>query len=259
MDAKMKRGQMAIWVILAIILAASILLFFALQKKPEATTISGSAPIEVTIFVEQCIESHVQDAVALMLPHGGFVNPVNSVWFDKKPVEYLCENIGWYEPCVNQHPMLVREMEKEIVKYLGDGRMDDCFEMMKAEVSVRSGSVNFLDVVPEIDVDLEPDKILVNIKRDTEISIRGESKILHNYRTEIISPAYNLAEVAREIAKQEATYCHFEYIGYKAIYPRYTVKPYEMSTPTTIYLIEDTETNQQMRIAIRSCAIPPGL
>jgi len=61
------------------------------------------------------------------------------------------------------------------------------------------------------------------------------------------------------IAGYEARYCYFDYAGYSLNYPRYKVTAHEMSEPTTIYMINDTDTGKYLMTAVRGCAIPPGV
>ena len=65
--------------------------------------------------------------------------------------------------------------------------------------------------------------------------------------------------IAMGIDEQEAEYCYVEYVGYRILYPRYSIEPYYMSDPTVIYTVRDTLTNEKMMVAIRSCAIPAGI
>ena len=77
----------------------------------------------------------------------------------------------------------------------------------------------------------------------------------------MISPLFDLANIAREIVNQEAKYCNFEYLGFMLFYPRFNIDKKAVGSAETtskIYIIEDRATNKRLFIAIRSCAIPPG-
>ena len=62
-----------------------------------------------------------------------------------------------------------------------------------------------------------------------------------------------------EISNQEAKYCYFEYVGYMLLYPKMDIEKFAMSDSTKIYTLKDKKSDKEMNIAIRSCAIPPGI
>ena len=88
---------------------------------------------------------------------------------------------------------------------------------------------------------------------------RGNTQIIDGFDVQIISPLYDLVNVAVEIANQEAKYCYFEYVGYQVLYPNFDIRKFAFSEGTKIYTIKDKYSDKEMNIAIRSCAIPPGI
>ncbi len=257
MDEKMKkRGQMTIWIIIAVFLAASVILFLFIERK-------ASEPIEVAVeegnpkqFIKKCVENYADEAVAILLPQGGFIEPEQSIMYKGINVSYLCYNRGNYHPCINQHPMLLSEMQKVIENYV-EPRVDSCFNELKTELEKRNFDVSMGEM--EMNVALAPKRIYVDIQREMTISQRGESSSYDNFDVEIISPLYDLARIAMEIANQEAEYCYFEFVGYMILYPEFKIKKDSLSESSSIYVIEDKKSGKIMNIAIRGCAIPPGL
>jgi len=259
MDVKMKRGQVAVWVILAVVLVGAIILFFSLGGERNIVDITepgGVDFVNAPSFMQTCTQKYVLDVVDIMLPQGGFVIPENTIWFNNSNVEYLCENIGFYEPCVNQHPLYIRELEEEIKNYIFP-KVGECFNELEEEIEKRGGEVEFGGLV--IDVNLEADRIFVTLDRDVEIEKKGVRKTYESFDVVVTSPIYNLAVIAVEIAAQEAQYCYFENAGYSVYYPRYKIERHPMSVSTKIYTIRDRETGKEMMTAIRSCAMPAGI
>ncbi len=257
--SRFNKGQVTIWIILGIVLVVSIVLFFILGRNinfvqpPE-----GESVFDVQAAVDSCVQKYTTEAVDLMLPQGGFVEPENAKFFDNTNIEYLCENIGYYNPCVQQHSMLLREMEQEIVSYLTP-RVSGCLNEMKQGVKKRQGKIVIEPGAPRIYVNLEPDRILVRTEKQMKISMKGQTRTYDSFESIVIHPAYDLGSVAVEIAAQEAKYCNFEYVGYKIMYPRFTITKYVTSDSSNIYTIIDTKTDKKMNIAIRSCLIPAGI
>jgi len=154
-----KKGQIAIWVILALVLVGAILLFAFMQKKPLA---GGAAGFEIEPYIQQCVSQAVNEAVEIMLPQGGFLSPANFRIYNDTNISYLCLHTGFFKPCINQHPMLINEMSREIEGYIKP-RVDSCFNSLSKEVDNKNGELTLGEM--SFNVSMAPEKIFVNIKR----------------------------------------------------------------------------------------------
>ncbi len=250
-----KRGQMAIWVIVAMAIVISIVLFFFLRGdiKPETSERVEENP---SGFISNCVKENANNAADIILPQGGFANPKHSKHYNGINISYLCYNAGNYNPCINEHPILINEIKDEIKNYIAP-RIEQCFEIYKFEMEKRNAIVEL--GVMNLELKLAPDRIFVDIEREVDIKSKEESFSYDKFDIEIISPLYDLARVAMEIASQEAEYCYFEYVGYMILYPKYRIQRDILSDSTEIYTIIDKNSAKEMNIAIRSCVIPPGL
>ncbi len=252
--ARGKRGQVAIFVILALILVASIILFFTIERK---VTTSVQEGFNAGAYIQQCAREYVDEAVELMLPQGGFIEPTNFRTYNKIHVAYLCENEGSYKGCVNQHPEFLSEMSREIENY-AEPRIGRCFDNMKSEIEKRRGEVSYGAM--DVNVSLAPDRVILEIEKSTTITIQESTQTINNYKVEVLSPLRELGRIANEIASQEARgqNCYFEYVGHNILYPKYKITPFMMSDGTAIYTIKDKRSGKELNIAIRSCAGPAG-
>jgi len=258
MDNKLikRKAQVAIWVIIAIGIVVIILGLFFLLKENSRIKISGENNLNPNSYIEICARNAVKEAVDIMLPQGGFLEPGSFKVYNDNKIEYLCLNTGYYRPCVNQHPMFLNEMKKEIETYVSP-RIDKCFNDLKNELEKKQNTVN---LGPQgIEVSFAPSRIFLNIERKMAVNAEDGTQGYQNFKVDIISPLYDLGLVAIEIAGQEAKYCYFEYVGYMIIYPKFNIEKFAMSDSTKIYTIEDKKTGKKLNIAIRSCAIPPGI
>ncbi|MCA9485376.1 MAG: hypothetical protein KC506_00865 [Nanoarchaeota archaeon] len=257
MDIKLRKGQVGIWVILGVVILALVIFLFYFRGEINPEVVPTGESLNEKTFIERCVEENVNEATEILLPQGGFVNPVNSRKYNRTEVEYLCENKGNYETCINQHPLLIKEIEKEIDNYISP-RIENCFEELVSE-SQKDGVEAVIGSGSNIEVNLVQDKVIVSVDKKITFIENGQNRDVRDYKIEVVNSAYNLAVIAMEIAGQEAKHCYFEYVGFGAIYPRYKIKPFGISDSTTIYEIRDNKSNQIMRIAVRSCAIPPGI
>lgn len=248
-----KKGQVTIWVIVAIVIVGMIILFFALRRLPQ---LPAKEVFEPQQYIEKCAKDSVNEAVGQMLPQGGFLEPKSFKLYNRTKITYLCENAGYFRPCIQQHPMFINEMGKEILGYI-EPRMENCFESMKKDVEDRKGSVEMEKM--NLSVSMAPGRIFVDVERKTRVTEGGSTKAYNSFNAEVLSPLYNLANVAIEIANNEAKYCYFEYVGYMILHPGLDIRKFMLSDSTKLYFIKDKQTGETMNIAIRGCAIPAGM
>jgi hypothetical protein len=247
------KGQVTIYIIIAILIISAIVLIFFVLFQPPQIQIHESNPVP---FIESCARKATEDALEIMLPQGGFIEPGNYKIYQNTKIEYLCDNTGNYLPCVNQHPVFIQTLESEIHNYI-QPIIQQCFIDLRNNLQDRNNQVELGRL--NINVDLGPERAKLNIQRQLTISKGQVTQTFSNFKTEILTPIYDLASVANEIASQEAKYCYFEYVGYMVLYPKFDIKAFTMSDSTAIYTIEDKPSRKIMNIAIRSCAIPPGI
>ncbi|MEK6849952.1 MAG: hypothetical protein AABX85_00060 [Nanoarchaeota archaeon] len=250
-----KKAQVALMVIVAMVIVAMIIiLFFILGKRP--TIILPGGETNVQSAVEKCARDAANEAVEKMIPQGGFVEPENYKVYKNTKVSYLCQNIGYYKPCINQHPMFINEEIKEIKNYV-EPIVRQCFDSFKTEMEKRNYEVSMDEM--QLNVSLATERIYIDIDRKIKLTKNEQTQTFDKYEIEIINPIYDLSKVAIEIASQEAKFCYFEYVGYMILYPKIGIEKFAFSDSTKIYTIQDKKSKKEMNIAIRSCAIPPGI
>ena len=108
-----KRGQLAIWIILAIVIVAVIILLFAFRI-PQRYIL----PSKPNIQLQDCIINDLKNAIGEVSKKGGSVNPVNSISYEGEKVEYLCYTNQYYQTCVNQQPLLRQHVERELLEQI---------------------------------------------------------------------------------------------------------------------------------------------
>jgi len=261
MAKKVRKGLASVWIILAIIIVVALLILFFMNVRTKNVTPPGSGDLfAIQTFLADCVDEHVTEVVDIMLPQGGFVEPKNPVKFNGTYIEYMCETVQFFEPCVQQHPMILREMEAEIKNYIFND-LDFCFNEMRLEYGKRNWEIEYFSDL-DFDVDLDPGKVVLKISRDLAIDSGIERRTLSEFDVEVSSPAYDLTKVAIDIAAQigDPDLCYFEHRGYSIVYPRFKIDLYDqMPDSTKIYTINDVYTGKRMRIAVRSCALQRGL
>jgi hypothetical protein len=254
LKTKNRRGQIALWVIIAIVIVAGVLMMILLKKNPLVPTTLGENDFQAKI--EKCAKDSVNSAIDIMLPQGGFLQPTNFKVYKNTNISYLCQNIGYFKPCINQHPMLINEEVSEIENY-AKPKTENCFQTAKSEFEKNGYSVSMDNM--QFNITLASDRVFLNIHRKVVLSKDERIESFEDFNININNPIYDLSKVAIEISNQEAKYCYFEYVGYMMLYPRFGIKKFAMSDSTKIYTVIDKYSNKEINFATRSCAIPPGI
>jgi hypothetical protein len=251
------KGQIAIFVIIAMIIVAMILLLFLVSRKSNVGVVGKvESEIDVRGFIDRCTRKVTEESVDIMLPQGGFLDPMNYKMYKDNKVAYICENRGNFRPCINQHPMLLNEMKDELKKYTLP-KIDDCFNQLKQQFESKGSSVEMGSL--SFDFSFAPNRIFVDIYRSMKIVKQDGTFNFDKYKVSVISPLYDLGLVSLEIANQESEYCYFEYVGWMALNPDIRVDKFTLSDSTGIYSITQKASNKTMNVAIRGCAIPAGI
>ncbi|RMD66981.1 hypothetical protein D6817_02865 [Candidatus Pacearchaeota archaeon] len=271
MLARVKRGQVGIWVMLGVILVASLALLFFIQRKPRVDVQQPQLPsADVESFVKGCVESALSDALKVILPQGGFFNPQPFVTFNGYKVQYLCKNRNYFSirelnyACQQQVPPFVPAIEAQLSTFL-QPRMLDCYNEMKSEFRSLGSEVEFdQSTAPEVSVDLRHGKIVTKVKKQVKVTKQGETRTFEEVSVETPSPVFDMAFVAESVLQRQfALYAGATDLGYDLINYRRTnkllVTPYRISDGTVVYKIEDVPSKQFMYVAFRGAVLPHGM
>lgn len=247
-------GQISLFVIIAIVLVVSIGIFFAVDRG--TPILDRTEEFNPETFIDKCIREEVRNTIEIILPQGGFVNPIDYKLYNDIKVPYLCKNINYYAPCITQHPLYMTQVEMEISTNIQEP-IENCFISLESELESRNYQHVGGDV--EIEVKLKPGSVETIVYRDFSFSKGEFSRDFESFGTAIQSPLYSLIFIANEISSQEAKNCYFSNDGFMAFYSGFDIRKYVMSDSTKIYTIKDKYTEAETNIAIRGCAIPAGI
>ena len=191
-----KQGQVTIFIIIGIILVVAVGIIFLIrfEKIPSITEKPEKNP---NIFIEGCIENKMRENINLVLKQGGFIEPKNYKLHKDIKVAYLCENRGQFEPCINQHPMFLNEISKELKENIVS-EVRECFNEFKNSLEKDAYEVDMKDNM-EINVSLGPGKVYLDIMRDIKITKNKETSTFNKMRLYYQSYLYNSIHVLTDI------------------------------------------------------------
>ena len=202
LQPKNRRGQVTIFIIIAIVIVAAIVTFFVVRNVLDSGGTGGSSD-EVFVFFESCIEEKTRNAISAAGSQGGYLEvPDFEPGSEYAPFSNQLDFLGvpvpyWYYVSSNgvikeQIPSKTT-IEREMKNYL-DVELESCdFSSLRAkgydiDVGEVSSDVKIFDNEVRVDVgmDLSYDKVDVNARRTShEVSVVSEFGEFYDLAREI--------------------------------------------------------------------------
>ncbi|MBU2576785.1 MAG: hypothetical protein KKF50_03615 [Nanoarchaeota archaeon] len=247
-----KKAQLTIFIIVAMLIVVAILGLIFIRGGEKIGKVHIEDPKQ---FIRKCVADAVEDALPVILKNGGVIDPENIVTYQDEEYNYLCYQAEYYKHCINTHPMLESRIEKEIKEYTRQA-VQYCFDSMREDYESRGFDVSGGST--DYSIDLLPGMIEIRLRKNVEISREGSSELVDVFDTYVNTPLYWLTMIARDIINDEASNCDVNYNEYVLMYPKYKISKtnYDFSE---IYIIEDRNTRDEFKFAVRGCAFAPGL
>lgn len=252
-NKRCKKGQITIFVIIAVIIVGIIAFMFLPQIKNIITT----TPAE--LVPKDCIQDAVLPALNTAMLQGGAFNPKLYYLYEDKKVDYLCYTGEWYKTCNMQKPFLKQSIESELTANVS-GEIQKCIAKMTTQLQNKGYSVQVSGNKNPI-ISIVPSKIIVSFNMTMNLQ-KGEEKMTFNpgrFQTDIDSNSYEIIMVASSIQNFEARFGDSAPESYMSFYPDMRVQKLKQSDGTKIYIVSDRNTEEKLVFATRSLAWPPGI
>ena len=247
-----KRGQIAIFVIVALVIVGVILVIFAYPK-----LISIIAPKELSPeqYLRDCVQPDVNVAIKLLAKQGGEQNPEGYINYLDTKVKYLCYVSGYYKPCLVMQPFLITTFEGEISKILTP-KANACAKSLIAEYESRGYSVSASELTSSIS--LGPGKVKIVFNAPMTITSEETTRTFDKFDASVDSGVYDLLSIAISIIDYESTYGDSETTAYTSYYPDLRINKIKLEDGVKIYKLTNIVTNEMFQFATRSLVWPPG-
>ena len=249
------KGQIAIFVIIAIMLVAGLALFFFARGNQGIISVGG-IEFNPARYMDQCIQDAVVEVSDAMIEQGGVYEPQDYKLYEGVKATYLCKNINYYQPCINQQPQYVSFVEKQIRDEIKDD-ISLCLDSLREELENRNYEVSYSAF--NVSIEIKQGSVSVSLPLELVLRKGDVSQRFDTLSSVTRTPIYDLALVAHEIVSQEAKYCYFEYVGFNLLYSDFITSVNKLSDDTKVYSVEHVPTKKIMRFAVRGCAFPAGL
>lgn len=252
MRSAKKRGQVTIFIIIAIIVVGLGVLIYSFF--PQIKTTLGLGPKTPSEFIQTCIEDRIRETAETLSLKGGSINPEYYYLYNGGEVEYLCYTNEYYIPCIVQQPLLKPHIENEIKKEIKT-ESQACFNSLEESYRRQGYSVNL--VRGDSDVELLPKRIIVTFNNQLTLT-KGESERYEEFVVVLNNNLYELIGIANSIIDWESRYGDAETTVYMDYYRDLKVEKKKQSDGTTIYILTDRNTENKFQFASRSVVWPPG-
>ncbi|MEK6848543.1 MAG: hypothetical protein AABX65_02840 [Nanoarchaeota archaeon] len=242
-----KRGQVTLFVIIAIIILAAIaIIAFSYPKiKP---LISRTTP---QVEIESCVQKAVADAVA-KLGSSGFTPKIENTFpYQGNNLPYLCYTSENYKTCTAQVGVLKTEAETALAEAIKPA-------VSKCHAQARVASRNTQVEEKPFALSITPNNIEVKLNSVFTLTQGDAKQTVSGLNVKVASGVYNLLFIAQDIINLEARYGDAFAEGYLREFPHIKVQKLDQGEGSTIFILTDTTTGEQTLFAVRSRVFPPG-
>ena len=248
-----KKGQVTIFIILALAILAVIILLFIRRGDIIPVSTPQASPI---YQIKTCMNDAVKQELNLIASQGGSLNPENYYSYEGNKLQYLCYSNEYYEPCVMQKPMLKQDIENEL-KEATKGKIEACISAIKDSLEKKGYTVSYDK--PDINIELVLNSVVISADNiNMEIS-KTNKETYKTIKSEINSKAYEFVMIASSISNLEAHYGNSETMMYMMYYPSLKVQKIPQGEGTRVYILSNSDTDEKFMFASRSMTYPTGV
>jgi len=239
------RGQVTLFIILAVLIVVLILVFFIFLRPSSVTAVSPG------FSFEQCVRDSIETSIAGLSRNAGFIQPEFTFPYQGEQYAYLCYTNEYYETCTVQKAFLKQHFEDQLEKKT-KGRVNTCYtnsveDLKDQGYGVRDGTVNY-------ELSLEPNSVIVKLEAPTTIG----SQSFKNFNFKMDSPIYEMVMLATSLVQSEAAFGDASTTELMLYYPEYIVDKQKQGEGTTLYVVEHKLFNYKFQFASRSLVFPAG-
>jgi len=247
-----KRGQVTIFIIIAIIIIAlGALIYLVYPQIKSAIKAEYKNP---GAFIQDCIEDEIEENVEKLSLQGGSIDPEHYFTYNDINIEYLCYTNQNHDTCIIQQPLLKSHIESEIKNAIED-KAEACFQDLKESYEDRGYDVNLR--AGETIVELLPERIVTTFTHQLTLT-KGESEQYDIFRVVLDNNLYELVSIANSIIEWEATYGDADPRIYMTYYHDLKVEKNLRDDGTKIYVLTNRDKGNKFQFVSRSLVFTPG-
>ena len=246
-----KKGQIGLFVIMAIVILA-IIIAFLLFRGIKLPGIEDTATPQQ--YISSCLEPVIEPLVGEIARQGGYLEPEGFIVYNDTKLSYLCYTSEYFKPCVIQQTDILRNFEKSLNSALLD-EVKRCTEQFENEFESRGYSVSRSTTA--VNASFVPGRIQVDVLTPMTIS-RDVSRTYQRFDFSFKSEYYDILSISTSILDFESTYGDSETTTYMRYYPDIKILKNELGDGTKIYTVSNVVSNEEFTFATRSLVWAAG-
>ncbi len=253
-ESKIKnKGQVTIFIIIAILIVGLAVLFYFVIPRAEVTTVFDEK--NPSAFIQACLEDKIKDTVEIISLQGGSIAPEHYFIYNDINIEYLCYTNQNHELCIVQRPLLKQHIESEIENEIKEDVVT-CFNALKESYEEKNYNVNLGSGITN--VELLPKRVIASFNYVLTVS-RAQTDRYDSFSVVLNNNLYELISITNSIIEWEAVEGEADPRTYMALYNDFLiVERNHRDDGTNIYVLTDKNIGNKFQFASRSLVFPPG-
>ena len=253
---KNKRGQVTIFIIVAIVIVVIGVLVFLLW--PRITSTSTFDVENPEIFMQDCVEGELRNLVYDLTRHGLALEPQNYAFYETEKIQYLCYTSEYNQPCIRSPPFVKDTLEEQVSLNI-KSKVESCFDNLVEKYQSKAYAVELKRSLGQVETKVLPLEIKTSLLK-YELTISKSSTERHkSFNIILNSNLYEVLNVASHILDDEANFGEADKIKYMLDNLGLEITGPEYTDGTKIYIIKDKKTKEVFQFASRSLVQRPGI
>jgi len=254
-----KRGQVTLFIIIAIVIVAIIVLGLIFVPKLFPGGKIPTQAMEPEPYIQDCVNQYLEPDVKDIAQQGGYLEPQNYILYKDVKRAFLCYTNTPYVACVNQEPLLKEHIETELKNNLQQSNaVTSCINKF-SEAARKQGYDITVCNSPKFSVNLTEGKVNVPITCQITMTKGQETKTVEKLTPYLKWPLYDFVLTTKEIIDDEISNTDFDPLGYMSMHYWVEIEKYKTSDGSKIYKLKERATGNEFAFAVRNYILPPGI
>lgn len=253
-----KRGQVTLFIILAIIIVAIVILaiIFVPRLFPKARI--PAKPTDPQAYVGDCINLVLEPMVENLSHQGGYIDLGNCIFYKDYCRHYLCYTTIAYTACINQEPLLKESIESKLkAKLQQQNVIGNCLNSF-TNAATQQGYEVSVCASPKFNVTLTEGKVNVPINCSITMTKGNDVRKVDKIEPFLRWPLFEFVVLTKEIIDTEITAADFDPVSYMLRHYSIEIEKFRTSDGSKIYTLRDRASEKEFVFAVKNYFQPGG-
>ena len=250
-----KRGQVTLFVIIAVVIVAVVVLAIILAPRLTKPKAQVNDQMNPETYIADCINDELEHMVKTIAEQGGSLELKNCIFYKDICRTYLCYQNIPNTACVNQEPMLKGKIESRLkTKLQQENIIPNCVDDFKQAAIQKQYSIDAC-TSPQFAVILIPGKVTVQINCSISLDRNDEHKRFTTINPALDWPLYEFVITTGEIINTEILNTDFDPSVYISLNPWIDIYKFRSSDEigtSKIYVLKDRVSGNEFGFALKN-------